>query len=45
MTSAVNATKSNGFISNLLAEQPAGHALNQAFYADPDVYTQDVERY
>ncbi|MFP6743189.1 MAG: aromatic ring-hydroxylating dioxygenase subunit alpha [Alphaproteobacteria bacterium] len=44
MTSAVNATKSNGFISKLLAEQPAGHALNQAFYADPDVYTQDVER-
>ena len=44
MTSAANVTKSKGLISRLLAEQPAGYALNQAFYADPDVYAHDVER-
>jgi phenylpropionate dioxygenase-like ring-hydroxylating dioxygenase large terminal subunit len=44
MTSAVNATKSNGYISKLLAGQPAGHALNQEFYSDPDVYAHDIER-
>ena len=37
-------TANNGYISKLLADQPSGHALNQAFYADPDVYAHDVER-
>ena len=34
----------NGYIPGLIAAQPAGHALNQDFYADPRVFTRDVER-
>ncbi|HYB08297.1 MAG TPA: aromatic ring-hydroxylating dioxygenase subunit alpha [Alphaproteobacteria bacterium] len=34
----------NGKIAALIAAQPQGHALRQAFYADPDVFAREIER-
>lgn len=31
-------------IAALVARQPAGHSLRQAFYADPELFRRDVER-
>ena len=34
----------DGKIAALIAAQPAAHSLQQAFYADPDVFARDLER-
>lgn len=31
-------------MSRLIEEQPAGYALNQAFYSDPDIFERELER-
>jgi len=34
----------NGGIADLIAEQAAGRALAQTFYADPDIFRRDLDR-
>jgi Rieske 2Fe-2S family protein len=34
----------DGRIAAVIAAQPPGHALRQAFYADPDIFARELER-